>query len=59
LNDNSASSIKPHLILLWIPSQINGWASIDASLVIIEWKVRCAQAYESLDSVRHYLQFRA
>ena len=57
--DNSASSIKPHLIPLWLPSQINGRVSIDISLVIIEWKLRHAQAYESLDSLRHYLQFRA
>ena len=57
--DNSASSIKPHLIPLWLPSQINGRVSIDISLVIIEWKLRHAQAYESLDSLQHYLQFRA
>ena len=58
LNDNSAS-IKPHLIPLWLPSQINGRVSVDTSLVNIEWKLRHAQAYESLDSLRHYLQFRA
>ena len=58
-NDNSASSIKPHLIPLWLPSQINGRVSVDASLVNIEWKLRHAQAYESLDSLQHYLQFRA
>jgi DNA polymerase III delta prime subunit len=57
--DNSASSIKPHLIPLWLPSQINGRVSVDASLVNIEWKLRHAQAYESLDSLRHYLQVRA
>lgn len=57
--DGSASSIKPHLIPLWLPSQINGRVSVDASLVIIEWKLRHAQAYESLDSLRHYLQVRA
>lgn len=55
----SASSIKPHLIPLWLPSQINGRVSIDTSLVNIEWKLRHAQAYESLDSLRHYLQVRA
>ena len=57
LND-SASLIKPHLIPLWLPSQIitNGWVSIDASLVNIEWKIQHAQAYESLDSLQHYLQ---
>jgi hypothetical protein len=58
-NDNSASSIKPHLIPLWLPSQINGRVSVDTSLVNIEWKLRHAQAYESLDSLRHFLQFRA
>jgi hypothetical protein len=57
--DNGASSIKPHLIPLWLPSQINGRVSIDRSLVNIEWKLRHAQAYESLDSLRHYLQVRA
>jgi hypothetical protein len=57
--DNSASSIKPHRISLWLPSQINGRVSVDASLVNIEWKLRRAQAYESLDSLRHYLQVRA
>ena len=57
--DNSASSIKPHLIPLWLPSQINGRVSIDISLVIIEWKLWHTQAYESLDSLWHYLQFRA
>ena len=60
LND-SRSSIKPHLIPLWLPSQIitNGQVSIDASLVNIEWKLWHAQAYESLDSLRHYLQVPA
>jgi hypothetical protein len=58
-NDNSASSIKPHLIPLWLPSQINGRVSVDTSLTDIEWKLRHAQAYESLDSLRHFLQFRA
>lgn len=58
-NDNSASSIKPHAIPLWLPSQINGRVPVDTSLVNIEWKLRRAQAYESLDSLRHYLQFRA
>jgi hypothetical protein len=57
--DTGASSIKPHLIPLWLPSQINGRVSVDASLVNIEWKLRHAQAYESLDSLRHYLQVRA
>jgi hypothetical protein len=33
--------------------------SVDTSLISIEWKLRHAQAYESLDSLRHYLQFRA
>ena len=58
-NDNGASSIKPHLIPLWLPSQINGRVSVDTSLVNIEWKLRHAQAYESLESLRRYLQFRA
>ena len=58
-NDNTASSIKPHLVPLWLPSQINGRVSVDASLINIEWKLRHAQAYESLDSLRHFLQFRA
>jgi hypothetical protein len=56
---DNASSIKPHLIPLWLPSQINDRVSIDTSLVNIEWKLRHAQAYESLDSLRHYLQVRA
>jgi hypothetical protein len=58
-NDNSTSSIKPHLISLWLHSQINGRVSVDTSLINIEWKLRHAQAYESLDSLRHFLQFRA
>ena len=37
--DNSASSIRPHLISLWLPSQINGRVSMDASLVTIKWKL--------------------
>ena len=57
--DNSASSIKPHLLPLWLPSQINGRVSVDASLVNIEFKLWHAQAYESLDSLRHYLQVHA
>ncbi|KAF8814926.1 hypothetical protein BYT27DRAFT_7249636, partial [Phlegmacium glaucopus] len=57
--DNSTSSIKPHLIPLWLPSQINGRVSVDGSLANIEWKLQHAQAYESLDSLRHYLQVRA
>ena len=57
--DSAASSITPHLITLWLPSQINGRVPVDASLVNIEWKLRHAQAYESLDSLRHYLQVRA
>ena len=51
--------IKPHLIPLWLPSQINGRVPVDTSLVNIEWKLRHAQAYESRDSLRHYLQVRA
>ena len=57
--DNHASSTKPHLIPLWLPSQTINRVSVDISLVNIEWKLRHAQAYESLDSLRHYLQFRA
>lgn len=56
---NNSSSIRPHLFPLWLPSQINGRVSVDTSLISIEWKLRHAQAYESLDSLRHYLQFRA
>ena len=51
--------MKPHLIPLWLPSQINSRVSVDVFLVSIEWKLRHAQAFESLDSLRHYLQFRA
>ena len=56
---NNSSSIKPHLIPLWLPSQINGRVPVETSLISIEWKLWHAQAYKSLASLRHYLQFRA
>lgn len=49
-------------IPLWLPSQYSqlqgGTQPIDPRLLELEWKLRLAQAYESLDQIRHHLQIR-
>ncbi|KDR84201.1 hypothetical protein GALMADRAFT_56241, partial [Galerina marginata CBS 339.88] len=55
----TSSAITPHLTPLWLPSQIKGQVPVDQSLVDIEWKIRQAQAFEALESIRHFLQVRA
>src|SRR5882757_2656671 len=50
---------KPHELLLWLPSQLSTQIPTDERLRRIEWKLRHAQAYESLSRVRQHLQTRA
>ncbi|KAG6848619.1 hypothetical protein H0H93_015447 [Arthromyces matolae] len=52
-------SSKPYTMCLWLPSHIGGKISFDLSLARIEWKLRIAQAYEALDTVRSNLQIRS
>ena len=52
-------TINPYDIPLWLPSQIKGQAIVSRHLQQIEWKLRLAQAYEALDTLRHHLQVRA
>lgn len=51
--------LKPHELPLWLPSQIKNQVPFDIRLAEIEWKLRIAQAHESLENVRHNLQMRA
>lgn len=44
---------------LWLPSQIKSRVPFDLRLAEVEWTLRIAQAYESLDKLRLNLQMRA
>lgn len=48
-----------HDVPLWLPSQIRTKIAFDLWLAEIEWQLRVAQAYESLDQLRNNLQVRS
>jgi hypothetical protein len=48
-----------HEVPLWLPSQIGTKITFDLWLAEIEWQLRVAQAYESLDQLRNNLQVRS
>ncbi|KAJ3502874.1 hypothetical protein NLJ89_g8690 [Agrocybe chaxingu] len=50
---------KPYDFPLWLPSQIKGQVPVSPQLQRIEWKLRYAQAHESLDQLWSNLQVRA
>lgn len=58
----SKKSDEVYNIPLWLPSQVArlqlGAQLIDHRLLDLEWKLRLAQAYESLDQIRHHLLIR-
>lgn len=51
--------IPTHAYPLWLPSSIKSKVPFDLRLAEIEYKLRIAQAYESLESLRRNLQMRA
>ncbi|KAG5349676.1 hypothetical protein C0989_002409 [Termitomyces sp. Mn162] len=57
----TAAQKKPlhaYTISHWLPSQIGTKLSFDLHLAEIEWKLRVAQAYEALETLRSCLQIR-
>lgn len=50
---------QPHDFPLWLPSQIKFQVKVDSCLADIEWRLRIAQAHETLENVQHNLQMRA
>jgi hypothetical protein len=61
INESNRPEIefKPHEYPLWLPSQIKDQIKVPDLLRRIEWKLRYAQAHESLQELRHQLQVRA
>lgn len=54
----SPKTVKAYDLPLWLPSQIGRRASVDRSLVEIEFKLRFAQAQDALCTIRRNLQRR-
>ncbi|PPQ86895.1 hypothetical protein CVT26_007830 [Gymnopilus dilepis] len=51
--------LKPQDVTLWLPSQVPSEIPVNERLRRVEWKLRHAQAYESLSRLRQHLQARA
>ncbi|KAG6836222.1 hypothetical protein H0H93_010103 [Arthromyces matolae] len=52
-------TIHPYTMSLWLPSQIGVKLNYESVLPEIEWKLRVAQAFEALDTLRSNLQLRS
>jgi hypothetical protein len=53
------SEVKVQHIPLWLPSQIKGRTPVTQEAQRTEWRLRNAQAYETLDTLQFQLQLRA
>jgi hypothetical protein len=58
--ENHSASPRPvYQTPLWLPSEISSKMIFDRRLADIEWHLRIAQAYESLDQLQNNLQIRS
>ncbi|RXW14295.1 hypothetical protein EST38_g11557 [Candolleomyces aberdarensis] len=58
-NLGSGKTTPPHLLPLWLPSQLGGKVPFDPDLARLEFDMREAQAYDALVTMRRQLQVRA
>lgn len=56
---DNQTEVKIQDIPLWLPSQIKGRIPVTLEAQQTEWKLRHAQAYETLDTLQFQLQLRA